>query len=901
MKKTILLLFFILSCFQILQAQDVTLIAKNSSWKYYQAGNQPIGEWASSGYDDAGWSSGNAILAWGVIDAAPTTTTLITNIHTIYFRKTFTCTKTGSETQLQLNYLFDDGAVVYLNGVEITRINMPSGTVAYSTWTSVVGNEGSYTLVTLPPAALTALVNGTNVLAVEVHNTSSGSSDLGLDCSLTVSSTATAAACKHIRFGSSDSPLNGLTITWRNTGPADRIKWGYTNTYERGESAGTKRTNYTDNQFDYIFPSPVTPNSTIYYQLYDSQAGLWTTGKTYKTASDISMNKFNFTSMGDSRTNLTDWQTIANAAAVNSSDFVLFGGDITNSGSGVDYDSWFDYGSNLIGTHLIYHTIGNHELTSDPQLVNFKSVYTLPGNEEYYSFKHGNALFMVINSENPADAGQLSWLQTTLAANGSMTWKIVMFHRPFFTSPSHIGEMDAYFGTIWKAFDDYGVDMILNGHTHNYQRSKPINRSVSTTAPVAEYGSNPGQGRCEVVAGAAGAPLNGVATPQWWLESTANEYHYCNVAIDGNTLSFKAYRSDQTIIDQFAITKSQATIPVTSVSVNPSTLSLVAGSTGLLTATVLPSNSTNKSVTWSTGNASVATVNSAGIVTAVAAGTANITATTVDGGFTATTSVSVIAPPPAANYSPTSAAILQGSSGSGSYANLETNNSGYYVVNSKTTKPYNCDWYGSFTISQNPSQVIRFTVTYDGKYSRALNQILYLHNFITNSWVQIDSRSVSTKDVTVTYIQNSPANFISSTGEIRVRVYASFNSKSFTCSDDFMQIKVETSALKSAKIISPLSMAISGKEEFKVFPNPAKTNVTFQVELLSASMVDLAIFDIRGAKVVQIREKEKLQKGTSEIMLDTKCLKPGIYFCNLKATDESNHVYTKIAKLIILN
>lgn len=84
-------------------------------------------------------------------------------------------------------------------------------------------------------------------------------------------------------------------------------------------------------------------------------------------------------------------------------------------------------------------------------------------------------------------------------------------------------------------------------------------------------------------------------------------------------------------------------IAVTGVSVSPTSPSLNVGATQQLTATVAPSNATNKIVTWSTSNPAVATVNSAGLVNAIAAGTATITVTTVDGGKTANSAITVIA------------------------------------------------------------------------------------------------------------------------------------------------------------------------------------------------------------------------------------------------------------------
>ena len=89
-----------------------------------------------------------------------------------------------------------------------------------------------------------------------------------------------------------------------------------------------------------------------------------------------------------------------------------------------------------------------------------------------------------------------------------------------------------------------------------------------------------------------------------------------------------------------AVTVTAATVPVTGVTLNKTSTSLYVGDTETLTATVEPSDATNKTVTWSTSDASIATVTD-GVVTAVSAGTATITVTTEDGGFTAGCTVTV--------------------------------------------------------------------------------------------------------------------------------------------------------------------------------------------------------------------------------------------------------------------
>lgn len=84
-----------------------------------------------------------------------------------------------------------------------------------------------------------------------------------------------------------------------------------------------------------------------------------------------------------------------------------------------------------------------------------------------------------------------------------------------------------------------------------------------------------------------------------------------------------------------------AAVSVTGVTVSPATASISAGTTTQLTATVSPSTATNSAVTWSTSNAAIATVDASGLVTGVAAGSATITATTQDGGFTATSVITI--------------------------------------------------------------------------------------------------------------------------------------------------------------------------------------------------------------------------------------------------------------------
>jgi hypothetical protein len=363
------------------------------------------------------------------------------------------------------------------------------------------------------------------------------------------------AANTFLRWGSTGNPLTGLTVTWKNIGTADQIKWGYTTSYENGTFSAVKRAAYSGNFFDYTFPT-VTPSTTIHYQIYNSAIASWSVDQTYNTATASASTQFSFVALGDSRDGMATWTAVTNKALAENTDFGIFTGDVVaNSATGSLWDAWFTAGSPFLSQKLMYYCEGNHDGNSIGNEATYLSQFTLPSNKQYYSFSYGNAVFICMNTENPGDATQLAWLKTTLAANSTKTWKIMFLHKPFFSIGPHGADMTSYLGTIWKAFDDYGVDIILNGHDHMYERSKPINRNVSTTAPVANYGSGAAEGRCEIVCGGSGAPLyTGTITNM--LQTYSSNYHYCKFDVNGNSMTVTTKKSDGTLIETFTLTKS---------------------------------------------------------------------------------------------------------------------------------------------------------------------------------------------------------------------------------------------------------------------------------------------------------------------------------------------------------
>ena len=163
----------------------VSLIAAGATWKYRDTGVAPPSNWASPAYSDTAWSSGPARLGYGdtqatTIQGGPAASRYITS----WFRHTFTVADVSMFDALRLELQRDDGLVVYLNGVELLRDNLPASIISPSTLAPVAiggADETAWNVFTLPAAAL---VTGANTLAVEVHQNAATSSDLGLDVRL---------------------------------------------------------------------------------------------------------------------------------------------------------------------------------------------------------------------------------------------------------------------------------------------------------------------------------------------------------------------------------------------------------------------------------------------------------------------------------------------------------------------------------------------------------------------------------------------------------------------------------------------------------------------------------------------------------------------------------------------
>lgn len=227
-----------------------TLIAAGSTgWRYWATGTAPSGSWTAPAYDASAWGSDNSrfvypapvlnLLGWTVLPTVPSRTTC-------YFRRQFTMPASPTGVPV-VKFLADDGIVIYNNGIEIWRHNMPDGPVAQNTKaeSSVEGSaESEWITVPLGIAQFTA--GASNTIAVEVHEggTGRGGGDVTFDFDLALLSAPTISAISDksspedqvagpYNFSATDaeSPGGPLTYTGTSSNQAivldSNIKFGF--------------------------------------------------------------------------------------------------------------------------------------------------------------------------------------------------------------------------------------------------------------------------------------------------------------------------------------------------------------------------------------------------------------------------------------------------------------------------------------------------------------------------------------------------------------------------------------------------------------------------------------------------------------------------------------------------
>lgn len=164
------------------------VISGVTEWKYFDLGMEPVGDWKALEFDDSTWGKGACRCGWqdGAVTSVRHVPQMMPDfILSYYFRATFDVGNPASYANLVLKLVRDDGAVVYINGKEAARSNMPEGPVVYDTVALAAVSEGEETMVfEFPLVGTEYLKAGKNIVAVSVHQNGNNSSDIGFDLGL---------------------------------------------------------------------------------------------------------------------------------------------------------------------------------------------------------------------------------------------------------------------------------------------------------------------------------------------------------------------------------------------------------------------------------------------------------------------------------------------------------------------------------------------------------------------------------------------------------------------------------------------------------------------------------------------------------------------------------------------
>jgi hypothetical protein len=609
---------------QLCAAEDFACVPKleivrcKSVWNYLDDGSDQGTAWRGIVFDDTAWASGKAQLGYGqglestVVSFGPDAND---KYITTYFRQHIWIGDPSQYQTLTIRIRRDDGAVVYLNGTEVVRSSMPDGSIDFETLATPGDqqpfSEQFYWTYQVDPQTL---VSGLNVVAVEVHQKAANDNDLSFD--LVLEGGDSTRAPREVRGPYLQSmATNGVTIKWRTDISADSLVF-----YGTSPQALSSQVSTATQSIDHeLSIAGLQPNTRYYYAIgatVDGSperigGGATASFVTYPVAGTRRPVTFRVIGDGGTKTAFPvadGYSQYVRSSTLHADSILLLGDNAYFDGREEEHQlPIFEAMRESVADTPMYSTFGNHDALSSSadggvETGPYFDIWTHPTfgqsggfpsfAEAFYSFDVGNVHVIALSSQDvdrTVTGPMLTWLVNDLSFN-TQEWTIAYWHHASYSRGSRNSDTDSKSiqmrETTLPILEAAGVDVVLGGHSHTYERSMLIdghygfsNTFIPSMAidpgdgdpdgsgpyEKATLGSGPHEGTVYVLMGSSGG-ANGTdptSNPHPVASATKHLAGSMQIVVDGSRLDARFIDINGTVQDRFTILKPSidATVP----------------------------------------------------------------------------------------------------------------------------------------------------------------------------------------------------------------------------------------------------------------------------------------------------------------------------------------------------
>ena len=497
-----------------------------TTWAYLDDGTDPAGDSAAAGYnrtawtlpdfDDRAWKTGKG--SFGAkkgeikdLGGGCTPNTLLSQYKTdgtdkeaFFFRTTVTVDDPAEIKAITGSIIYDDAAIVYLNGQRIAAFDADDITENLQYGGSNAGDPKTVEIRVTAPDVLKCLRAGENTVAVELHQGRSISSDIYMDMTALNFEKAVKVEQNSISLnpGSNESQMN---FTWYANvseagtlliAKADALVNGAMPADAKTVTATAEQANKSGFYSNQCTVTELEAGTQYAYQLVNGD-----TSSEIHTFTTAKSGAFEFLFAGDPQLgasgNLNNdnsgWAQTLKAAVEKVPDaaFLLSAGDQVNTATDeAQYSAYLEQ-SQLYDLPAAT-VVGNHDTGKDSpydqhfNVPNESSLGKTDASADYW-FRYGNTLFLVLNVNNMNTAEHKAFMEDAIAQNTDAAWKVVAMHHSVYSVANHATESDILQRReqLVPVFKELDIDVVLQGHDHVYVRSYMMDGLIPVTDPAA--------------------------------------------------------------------------------------------------------------------------------------------------------------------------------------------------------------------------------------------------------------------------------------------------------------------------------------------------------------------------------------------------------------------------------